>query len=94
MHTLPNHKELQRLIILWTQTLILGYGSAHHKMCLFYQKKKKKNITNTVKLHILEWYFTMGTLRHTCVIVMLSDQDLDMPHQWRMDYLRRAHKQI
>ncbi len=35
---------------------------------------------NTVKLHILEWAFIVASLRHTCVIIMLSNQHLDMPH--------------
>ncbi len=37
---------------------------------------------NTVKLHILEWPFIVASLRHTCVIIMLSNQHLDMPHLW------------
>ncbi len=37
---------------------------------------------NTVKLHILEWYFIVASLRHTCAIIMLSNQHLDMPHLW------------
>ncbi len=37
---------------------------------------------NTVKLHILEWPFIVASLRHTCAIIMLSNQHLDMPHLW------------
>ncbi len=37
---------------------------------------------NTVKLHILEWSFIVASLRHTCAIIMLSNQHLDMPHLW------------
>ncbi len=37
---------------------------------------------NTVKLHILEWHFIVASLRHTCAIIMLSNQHLDMPHLW------------
>ncbi len=33
-------------------------------------------------LHILEWPFIVASLRHTCVIIMLSNQHLDMPHLW------------
>ncbi len=33
---------------------------------------------NTVKLHILEWPFIVASLRHTCAIIMLSNQHLDM----------------
>ncbi len=35
---------------------------------------------NTVKLHILECSFIVASLRHTCAIIMLSNQHLDMPH--------------
>ncbi len=35
-----------------------------------------------VKLHILEWPFIVASLRHTCAIIMLSNQHLDMPHLW------------
>ncbi len=35
-----------------------------------------------IKLHILEWPFIVATLRHTCAIIMLSNQHLDMPHLW------------
>ncbi len=37
---------------------------------------------NTLKLHILEWSFIVASLRHTCAIIMLSNQHLDMPHLW------------
>ncbi len=37
---------------------------------------------NTLKLHILEWPFIVASLRHTCAIIMLSNQHLDMPHLW------------
>ncbi len=37
-------------------------------------------IPNTVKLYILEWPFIVASLRHTCAIIMLSNQHLDMPH--------------
>jgi len=34
-----------------------------------------------IKLHILEWPFIVASLRHTCAIIMLSnDQHHDMPH--------------
>ncbi len=35
-----------------------------------------------VKLHILEWPFIVASLKHTCAIIMLSNQHLDMPHLW------------
>ncbi len=33
-----------------------------------------------INLHILEWPFIVASLRHTCAIIMLSNQHLDMPH--------------
>ncbi len=33
-----------------------------------------------IKLHILEWPFIVASLRHTCAIIMLSNQHLDIPH--------------
>ncbi len=35
-----------------------------------------------IQLHILEWPFIVSSLRYTCVIIMLSNQHLDMPHLW------------
>ncbi len=35
-----------------------------------------------IKLHILEWPFIVASLRHTCAIIMLSNQHLVMPHLW------------
>ncbi len=37
---------------------------------------------NTVKQHILEWSFIVASLTHTCAIIMLYNQRLDMPHLW------------
>ncbi len=37
---------------------------------------------HTVILHILERPFIVASLRHTCAIIMLSNQHLDMPHLW------------
>ncbi len=39
-------------------------------------------IPHTLKLHNLEWPFIVASLRHTCSIIMLSNQHLDMPHLW------------
>ena len=38
------------------------------------------DISNSVKLHILEWTFVVASLRHTCAIIMLSNQHLNVPH--------------
>ncbi len=37
---------------------------------------------HTVKLHNLEWPFIVVSLRHTCSIIMQSNQHLDMPQLW------------
>ncbi len=47
--------------------------------------------SNTVKLHILEWPFIVASLRHTCAIIMLSNQHLDNVTAVRwMDYLGKG----
>ena len=33
-----------------------------------------------IKLHFLEWPFVATSLRHTCAIIMLFSQHLNMPH--------------
>ncbi|KAL0196970.1 hypothetical protein M9458_005510, partial [Cirrhinus mrigala] len=43
----------------------------------------------TVKLHILEWPFIVASLRHTCAIIMLSNQHHAIPVRW-MDYLSKG----
>ncbi len=43
-----------------------------------------------IKLHILEWPFIVASLRHTCAIIMLFNQHLDMPHLRWMDYLGKG----
>ncbi len=45
---------------------------------------------NTVKLHILEWPCIVASLRHTCALIMLSNQHLDMTHLRWMDYLGKG----
>ena len=46
---------------------------------------------NKAKLHVSEWPFIVASLRHTCAIIMLSNQHLDMPHLWGgMDYLGKG----
>ncbi len=36
----------------------------------------------TIILNPYMWYFIVASLRHTCAIIMLSNQHLDMPHLW------------
>ena len=40
------------------------------------------NLSNKAKLHISEWPSIVASLRHTCAIIMLSNQHLDMPNLW------------
>ncbi len=46
-----------------------------------------------IKRHILKWPFTVVSLRHTCVIIMLSNHHLDMTHLWG-GWLSRSLTQI
>ncbi len=39
-------------------------------------------LCSVIKLHILEWPFIVASLRYTCTIIMLSNQQLYMPHMW------------
>ncbi len=39
-------------------------------------------LCGVIKLHILEWPFIVASLRHTCAIIMQSNQHLEMPHMW------------
>ena len=32
------------------------------------------------KMHISEWPFIVDSLRHTCALIMMSDQHLDVAH--------------
>ena len=44
-----------------------------------------------IKLNISYWPFIVASLRHTCAIIMLSNQHLDMSHLWGgMDYLGKG----
>ena len=44
-----------------------------------------------IKLNILEWPFIVASLRHTCAIMMPSNQHLDMPHLLGgMDYFGKG----
>ncbi len=45
-------------------------------------QKRPVALCCVIKLHILEWPFIAASLRHTCAIIMLSNQHLDMPHLW------------
>ncbi len=48
----------------------------------FNNQRTSPDPPNTVKLQILEGIFIVASLRHTCAIIMLSNQHLDIPHLW------------
>ncbi len=50
--------------------------------CAIHPRPLPPRNPNTIKLHILQWPFIGASLRHTCAIIMLSNQHLDMPHLW------------
>ncbi len=55
-----------------------GHSCSQHAICMLL-----RNIVAlccVIKLHILEWPFIVASLRHTCAVIMLSNQHLDMPH--------------
>ncbi len=47
----------------------------------------------TIILNPYMWPFIVASLSHTCVIIMLSNQNLDMPHLWG-GWLSRSLTQI
>ncbi len=55
-----------------------GHSCSQHDNCTFPQNSVA--LCCVIKLHILEWPFIVAILRHTCAIIMLSNQHLDMPH--------------
>jgi hypothetical protein len=55
-----------------------GHSCSHHANCTFPQ-----NICGIVlpdKMHILEWPFIVPSTKCTCVMTMLFNQLLDIPH--------------
>ncbi len=57
-----------------------GNSSGGHSCSQYANCTLLQNLCCVIKLHILEWPFIVASLRHTCVIIMLSNQHLDMPH--------------
>ncbi len=53
--------------------------SKYYKIWVFYITVHNTYIPIFV---ILEWSFIVASLRHTCAIIMLSNQHLDVPHLW------------
>ncbi len=60
-----------------------GYSCSQHANCTLPLKLATSvALCCVIKLHILEWPFIVASLRHTCAIIMLCNQYLDMPHRW------------
>ncbi len=57
-----------------------GHSCSQHANCTHPQNLR--HLCCVIKLHILEWPFIGSSLRHTCAIIMLYNQHLDMPHLW------------
>ncbi len=59
-----------------------GHSCSQHANCTLPQNLRHLWHCAVIKLHILEWPFIVDSLRHTCAIIMLSNQHLDVPHLW------------
>ncbi len=58
-----------------------GHSCSQHANCTLPQNFQDLwHCAVHIFLHILEWPFIVASLRHTCVIIMLSNQHLNMPH--------------
>ncbi len=57
-----------------------GHSCSQHANCTL--PATSVALCCVIKPHILEWPFIVASLRHTCAIIMLSNQHLDMPHLW------------
>ncbi len=56
-----------------------GHSCTQHANYMLPQNLRCLWYCAVIKLHILEWPFIVASLRHTCAIIMLSNQHLDMP---------------
>ncbi len=57
-----------------------GHSCSQHANCTLPQNLRHLCHCAVIKLHILEWPYIAASLRHTCAIIMLSNQHLDMPY--------------
>ncbi len=57
-----------------------GHSCSQHANCMLPRNLRHLWHCAVIKLHILEWPFIVANLRHTCAIIMLSNQHLDMPY--------------
>ncbi len=57
------------------------HSCSQHANCMLPQNLRHYvALCCVIKLHILKWPFIVASLRHTCAIIMLSYQHLDMAH--------------
>jgi len=68
--------------ISWWQNVILCLFVQCHEVRIFPHSTGHNQQPffppNTVKLHNIEWSFIVASLRHTCAIIMLCNQHLDI----------------
>ena len=57
-----------------------GHSCSQHANCTLRQNLRAVALCCVTKLHILEWPFLVPSTRYTCVMIMLFNQLLDMPH--------------
>ena len=57
-----------------------GHSYSQHAYCMLPQLETSVALCCVTKLHILEWPFIVHSTRCTCVMIMLFNQLLDMPH--------------
>ncbi len=57
-----------------------GHSCSQHANCMLPRNLRHLWHCAVIKLYILEWPFNVASLRHTCAIIMLSNQHLNMPH--------------
>ena len=57
-----------------------GHSCSQHANCTLPKLETSVALCCVTKLHILEWPFILPSTRCTCVMIMLFNQLLDMPH--------------
>ena len=57
-----------------------GYSCSQDSNCTLPQLETSVSLCCVPQLHILEWPFIVPSTRCTCVMIMLFNQLLDMPH--------------
>ena len=70
------------------------HSCSQHSNCTLPQNLTSVILCCVTKLHILEWPFIVPSTRGTCVMIMLFNQLLDMPHVRWMDYLGKGQMVI